>query len=64
MKILGKSVKKSNELKAIELINKEFSDGVEIISRNTSHVTENNILKTTVVIETIEDIAKKQIINN
>lgn len=58
------SVKKSNELKAIELINKEFSDGVEIISRNTSHVTENNILKTTVVIETIEDIAKKQIINN
>lgn len=58
------SIKKSNEIKAIELINKEFSDGLEIISRNTSHITENNILKTTVVIETIEDIAKKQIINN
>lgn len=56
-------IKRANQLKAIEKINKELYEGAEIVAKEINHSIENNILKTTVVIETIEEISKQQIIN-
>ncbi len=58
------SLKKLNQIKAIEIINKELAEGAEILSRDIIHEVEGNILNTRVVIETIEDIGKKIIIDN
>lgn len=56
-------IKKSNQLKAIENINEELHEGAEIVAKEINHFIENNIIKTIVVIETIEEISKQQIIN-
>lgn len=56
------ALKKSSQLKAIENINKELSEESEIISKNAVFTIEDNILKTKVIIETMEDIGKVKII--
>lgn len=57
------TIKNSNQLKAIEIINKELSQGAEIVSRDIDHEIEGNILTTRVTVETLEDIGRKAIIN-
>ena len=57
-------IKKSNQLKGIEQINIELYKGAEIVTKEANHVIEGNILKTNLVIETIEEITKKLIISN
>jgi similar to stage IV sporulation protein len=57
-------IKKSNQLKGIDKINKELYKGAEIVTKEVNHVIEGNILKTNLIIETIEEITKKQIISN
>ncbi|HLS52776.1 MAG TPA: sporulation protein YqfD [Tissierellaceae bacterium] len=56
-------LKKSTQLEAIEKINKELSEESEILSKDSIFNIEDNILKTQVIIETIEDIGKVQIIS-
>ena len=57
-------LKNSTQLEATKEINKELSDTSEIISRNAIYTIDGNVLRTKVTIETIEDIGKKQIIQN
>ncbi len=57
-------LKKTSQLKGIKEINKQLSDEVEILSKNAIYTIDGNILRTQIVIETIEDISKKQIISN
>lgn len=57
-------LKKSAQLKAIEEINKEFSEDSEILSREVIHQLKGNILETKVMVDVIEDISKIQIIKN
>ena len=57
-------IKQSNQLKAIERINKELYKGAEIISKESIHKIDGNILSTTVIVETIENIGKKIIISD
>lgn len=56
-------IKKANQLKAIERINEQLFEGAQITQKDIKHTIEDNVLITTVVIETIEDIGKQQIIN-
>ncbi len=58
------TIQNSNQLKAIDIINQEIAEGAEIVSRDIIHEVEGNILYTTVIVETIEDIGKKVIIEN
>lgn len=58
------TLKNSNQLKAIDIINKELAKGAQMVSRDIVHNIEGNILTTRVIVETIEDIGKKVIINN
>lgn len=57
-------IKKANQLKAIEIINEQLSEGAEIVAKEVNHTMDGNFVKTTVIIETIEEISKKQIISN
>lgn len=57
-------LKKSSQLLAIEEINKQLPKDAEILSKNSIYTIDDNILKTQVVIEVIEDIGKIQIISN
>lgn len=57
-------LKKSAQLEAIEAINKQLENKSEIISKDVIFTIEENILTTKVIIETIEDIGKVQIIKN
>jgi similar to stage IV sporulation protein len=57
-------LKKSSQIRATQEINKELPDDVQIVSKDVKYFIEDNVLKTQVIIETIEDIGKKQIINN
>ena len=57
-------IKQANQLKGIEQINKELFNGSEIVTKEVNHSIEGNILTTTVIIETVEEISKKQIISN
>jgi similar to stage IV sporulation protein len=57
-------IKQSNQLKAIEEINKELYEGAEIVSKEVIHNIEGNIVSTKVVVEAIEEIGKKVILNN
>ncbi|HZK00444.1 MAG TPA: sporulation protein YqfD [Tissierellaceae bacterium] len=56
-------LKSSAELEAIREINKDLSETGEILSRNTIHTIDGNILRTKVNIDTVEDIGKVKIIN-
>ena len=55
-------IKNANQIAATREINKELPKDAEIQSKNTRHQIDNNILTTQVIIEAIEDIGKKQII--
>lgn len=57
-------LKNSNYLEAMKMINEEMPPNVQVQSKNTRHQVDNGILTTQVIIEAIEDIAKKQIIEN
>ncbi len=57
-------LKKSLALKATQIINEELSEGAQIKSKNIINDIEDNILTVHVVIEVIEDIGKKQILEN
>ncbi|MCK9443123.1 MAG: sporulation protein YqfD [Tissierellaceae bacterium] len=57
-------LKNSNYLEAMKMINEEMPSDVLVQSKNTRHQVDNGILTTQVIIEAIEDIAKKQIIQN
>ena len=57
------TIKNSNVLKAIEIINKELPQGAEIVSRDIIHEVEGNNLITRIIVETLEDIGRKAIIN-
>ncbi|NLY86403.1 MAG: sporulation protein YqfD [Tissierellia bacterium] len=57
-------LKNANQIAATKEINKELPPKAQIQSKNIRHQIDDNILTTQVIIETIEDIGKKQIINN
>lgn len=57
-------LKNANQIAATKEINKELPADAQIQSKNIRHQIDDNILTTQVIIETIEDIGKKQIINN
>lgn len=57
-------IKQANQLKAIEIINKDIFEGAEIVAKEVTHSIESNTLTTRVNIETIEEIGKKNIISN
>ncbi|MFY9482473.1 MAG: sporulation protein YqfD, partial [Tissierellaceae bacterium] len=57
-------LKAYSKLEATKEINKQLSETCEIISRNEIYTIDENILRTQVTIETIEDIGRKQIISN
>ncbi len=56
-------LKKSTHIKAVEKVNKQLSAKVQIESKDVKYYIEDGILSTYVVIEAIEDIGEKQIIN-
>lgn len=56
-------LKKSTHIKAVEEINKHLPTEIEIESKDVKYYVEDGILSTHVVIEVIEDIGEKQIIN-
>ncbi len=56
-------LKKSTHIKAVEQINKQLPEKVQIESKDVKYHVNDGILSTTVVIEAIEDIGEKQIIN-
>lgn len=55
-------LKKASQVNAIKEINKTLPKEAEIQSKNVIHQVDGNILTTKVIVEIIEDIAKKQII--
>ena len=57
-------LKNANQIAATKEINKELPPDAQIQSKNIRHQVDDNILTTQVIIETIEDIGKKQIIGN
>lgn len=57
-------LKKTAQLKAIKLINEQLPEDAEIISKDAIYTLGDNILKVQIIIETIEDISKIQIISN
>lgn len=56
-------VKTASQLEAIEKINLQMPPDAEIIEKNIIHTIEENILRTQVIIETIEDISKIKLLN-
>ena len=56
-------LKQKAQIEAVEEINKTLSKDTEIISKDIIHTIEDNILKTKVIVETLEDISKVQIIS-
>ncbi len=57
-------LKQSAQIKATKEINKELPQDAQIQSKSTRHQLDENILTTQVIVETIEDIGRKQIIEN
>ncbi|MFA5575749.1 MAG: sporulation protein YqfD [Tissierellaceae bacterium] len=57
-------LKNSNYLEAAKMINEEMPPDVQVQSKNTRHQVDNGILTTQLIIEAIEDIGRKQIIEN
>lgn len=56
-------LKTSAQLDAVKEINKELSNTSEILSKNTIHTIDGNILRTKVTLDTLEDIGKVRVIN-
>ncbi|CAK7071024.1 sporulation protein YqfD [Tissierella sp.] len=57
-------LKEATQIQATKEINKELPEGAQIQSKTTRHQVDDNILTTQVIVETIEDIGRKQIIEN
>ncbi len=57
-------LKKTAQIEATKEINSQLPLNAKIQSKNTRHQIDENILTTQVIIETIEDIGRKQIIGN
>ncbi|MBZ2175730.1 sporulation protein YqfD [Schnuerera sp. xch1] len=57
-------LKQSNHIKAVEELNKQLSSGAQIESKDVGHSIKDNVLSTHVVIEVIEDIGEKSIIDS
>lgn len=57
-------LKKASQVNAIKEINKQLPKGGEIQSKNVIHEINDNTLITKVIVEIIEDIGRKQIIEN
>lgn len=57
-------LKKATQLKATKKLNNKLPKNSEVQSKNTIHKLDKDTLTTTVTIEVIEDIGKKQIIEN
>lgn len=57
-------LKKATQLKATKQLNDKLPKNGEVQSKNTNHQIDKNILTTTVTVEIIEDIGKKQILEN
>ncbi len=55
-------LKKSTQIEATKEISKELPANAQIQSKNVRHQVDENLLITQVIIETIEDIGRKQII--
>lgn len=55
-------VKTASQLEAIEIINLQLPPNAEIIEKNVIHTIEDNVVRTQVTIETIEDITKIKLI--
>lgn len=56
-------LKQSSYIKAVEELNKQIPKGAQIQSKDVMYNIEKNILSTYVVVEVVEDIGQKQIIN-
>lgn len=56
-------LKQTAYMKAIEELNKQLPEDVEIISKDVKYYTDEDVLSAQVIIEVIEDIGVKQIIN-
>lgn len=56
-------IKQSNQIKAVEELNKQLSSTAKIESKDVTHYIEDNFVITYVVIEVIEQIGQKSIIN-
>lgn len=55
-------IKQSNHIKAVEELNKQLPQEVEIVSKDVKHYIKDNVVSTYVVIEVIEDIGEKHLI--
>lgn len=56
-------LKKAIHIKAIEEINKQLAESVEIESKDVKYAIDGDVLSIHIVVEAVEDIGKKQIIN-
>lgn len=56
-------LKKAIHIKAIEEINKQLAESVEIESKDVKYTIDGDVLSIHIVVEAVEDIGKKQIIN-
>ncbi len=56
-------IKKSNHIKAVEELNKQLPPSAKIESKDVNHYIKDNMVVTYVVIEVIEDIGEKQLLN-
>lgn len=57
-------LKRTAQVEGIEKINEELSKDSDIVSKNTIYTINDNTLKAKIIIDTIEDITKVEIISN
>lgn len=55
-------LKRDSQIKATKEINEQLPEKAEIQSKNTRHQVDGNILTTQVIVEVLEDIGRKEII--
>jgi len=55
-------IKEANQIKAVEELNKQLPSGANIESKDVKHYVDNNIVTTYVVVEVLEDIGEKRIL--
>jgi similar to stage IV sporulation protein len=57
-------LKRDSQIKATKEINEQLPENAEIQSKNTRHQVDGNILTTQVIVEVLEDIGRKEIIES
>ncbi|WMM23500.1 sporulation protein YqfD [Tissierella sp. MB52-C2] len=57
-------LKRDSQIKATKEINEQLPEKAEIQSKNTRHQVDGNILTTQVIVEVLEDIGRKEIIES